>query len=70
MRSFDAEGWKQGMQEEIESILSNGTFVEVEITMMPLGTYLLTSCFVWQRRINVEGRVARYKVRLCACGFQ
>lgn len=70
MRSFDAQGWIAGMDEERDSIVEAETFEEVPIDSMPPGVVPITSKWVWVRRYTIDGRVARHKVRLCARGFQ
>lgn len=70
MRSFDAQGWIAGMNEERDSIVEAETFEEVPIDSMPPGVVPITSKWVWARRYTIGGQVARHKVRLCARGFQ
>lgn len=57
--------WKEAMQEEMDSLLNNGTW-----SLVHDSNQKLTDCrWVFKKKVNVDGVVVRYKARLVARGF-
>ena len=59
--------WKAAIQSEYDSQKKKGTFSAV---YLPAGRRPLTLKLVLKRKIGPDGRIAKYKARLCARGFQ
>jgi hypothetical protein len=56
----------QAMDDEIESLISNNTFVEVDL---PAGRKAIKSKWVFKKKTNPDGSLDTYKARLVAKGF-
>lgn len=69
MRSVDADKWKQGIDEELQSILENKTFKTIKRADVPEGRKLVGSKLVFKLKRDATGNVVRHKVRLVAQGF-
>jgi hypothetical protein len=64
--SPDAEHWKEAVQNEMESILTNGT---LEICDMPIGYKHVGCKWVFKKKIKPDGIIDKFKTRLVAKGF-
>lgn len=63
----DASPWKEALSLELAQIEANGTWEKVEPAK---GQKVLSTKFVFMRKFNEEGEVARYKVRLVVHGYK
>lgn len=62
----ESELWQQSMNEEIQSLLENGTW---ELVQRPEGVKPVPMKWVYKIKRDAEGNVERYKSRLVAKGF-
>jgi Reverse transcriptase (RNA-dependent DNA polymerase) len=58
--------WKNAMNEELISLLENGTWKEV---VPPKGVNLVSTKWVYHIKTKVDGTIERFKARLVARGF-
>lgn len=66
MRSIDAVFWKEAINSEMESILSNKTW---ELVDLPKGSKAIGSKWIFKRKLRTDGTLERYKARLVIKGF-
>jgi hypothetical protein len=66
MKSPDAALWRKAAEEEINSLLANGTW---ELVPLPEGRKAIGSRWVFKVKRNADGSIERYKARLVAKGF-
>ena len=59
--SPDADDWKEAVQSEMDSILSNGTW---ELTGRPYGCKPLGCKWVFKKKLRPDGTTEKYKVGL------
>ena len=64
--SPDADNWKEAVQSEMDSILSNGTW---ELTGRPYGCKPLGCKWVFKKKLRPDGTIEKYKARLVAKGY-
>ncbi|WVZ49017.1 LOW QUALITY PROTEIN: hypothetical protein U9M48_000399, partial [Paspalum notatum var. saurae] len=64
--SPDVELWKEPVQSELDSILSNGTW---ELTERPYGCKPVGYKWVFKRKRSPDGTIEKYKARLAAKGY-
>lgn len=62
----DAEQWESEIQEELASMRAHHVY---DLTTLPPGYKPIKCRFVFRRKFNPDGTVARYKARLVAKGF-
>ena len=62
----DADKWRKALDEEMTSIKANHTW---ELVDLPPGKRPIGCKWVFKKKMNAEGKVERYKARLCAKGF-
>lgn len=62
----DKNEWYQAADSEIASLIEHGTW---ELVPLPPGRRALKNKWVFRIKRNAEGKVTRYKARLCACGY-
>ena len=67
MLSSDSTSLKEGVNSEIESILSNHTW---ELVDLPPGNKLLGSKWIFKRKIKDDGTIDKYKARLVVKCFR
>ena len=67
MLSSDSNSWKEAVNSEIESILSNHTW---ELVDLPPGNKPLGSKWIFRRKIKDAGTIDKYKARLVVKGFR
>lgn len=67
MTSRDASFWKEAINDEMDSILSNQTWVLVDL---PQGSQPISSKWVFRRKYNTDGSIQTFKARLVAKGFK
>ena len=66
LSGLDKEEWKKAINEELESLIRNGTW---DIVPKPTGRDVITCKWVFKIKRNAEGDIERYKARLVARGF-
>ena len=64
--SPDADDWKEAVQSEMDSILSNGTW---ELTERPYGCKPVGCKWVFKKKFRPDGTIEKYKARLMAKGY-
>uniref|UniRef100_A0A2N9HDI0 CCHC-type domain-containing protein n=1 Tax=Fagus sylvatica TaxID=28930 RepID=A0A2N9HDI0_FAGSY len=67
MASRDAAFWREAVNDEMDSILSNNTWVLVDL---PLGSNTIGCKWVFRRKYRTDGTIQTFKVRLVAKGFR
>lgn len=67
MTSRDASFWKEAINEEMDSLLFNNTWVIVDL---PPGSKSIGNKWVFKRKYNVDGSIQTFKARLVAKGFK
>ena len=64
--SLDADDWKEAVQSEMDSILSNSTW---ELTELPYGSKPVGCKWVFKKKLRPDGTIEKYKARLVAKGY-
>jgi hypothetical protein len=64
--SPDADYWKEAVQDEMDSILSNVTW---EVTDRPYGCKLVGCKWVFKKKLKLDGTIEKYKARFVAKGY-
>ncbi|KAH9666952.1 hypothetical protein KPL70_020856 [Citrus sinensis] len=67
MSSRDASFWREAVNDEMDSIMSNQTWVLVDL---PPGSKPISSKWVFRRKYNSDGSLQTFKARLVAKGFK
>uniref|UniRef100_A0A2N9J9T3 Reverse transcriptase Ty1/copia-type domain-containing protein n=1 Tax=Fagus sylvatica TaxID=28930 RepID=A0A2N9J9T3_FAGSY len=67
MASRDAAFWREAVNDEMDSILSNNTWVLVDL---PPGSNTIGCKWVFRRKYRTDGTIQTFKVRLVAKGFR
>ncbi|KAH9670700.1 hypothetical protein KPL70_017080 [Citrus sinensis] len=67
MSSRDASFWREAVSDEMDSIMSNQTWVLVDL---PPGSQPISSKWVFRRKYNSDGSLQTFKARLVAKGFK
>ena len=67
MASRDSAFWKEVVNDEMDSILSNNTWVLVDL---PTGSKPISCKWVFRRKYNTNGSIQTFKARLVAKGFK
>ena len=67
MSSRDVAFWKEAVNDEMDSIMSNNTWILVDL---PPGSKPITSKWVFRRKYNTDGSIQTFKARLVAKGFR
>jgi hypothetical protein len=66
MSSRDVAFWKEEVNDEMDSILSNNTWILVDL---PPGSKPIGCKWVFKRKYNTDGSIQTFKARLVAKGF-
>ena len=66
IESEDSVEWKNAVQSELDSLTKNGVW---ELTVLPKGANCIKTKWVFKKKPDLQGNVARYKARLVAKGF-
>ena len=66
LASRDAAFWQEAVNDEMDSIMANGTWVLVDL---PPGSKPIKNKWVFRRKYNSDGSVQTFKARLVAKGF-
>jgi hypothetical protein len=64
--SPDADLWKEAVMSEMESIMSNGTWEDVD---RPYGCQPIGCKWIFKKKLRPDGTIERYKARLVAKGY-
>jgi hypothetical protein len=64
--SPDADLWKEAVQSEMDSIMSNGTW---EVVDHSYGCKPIGCKWVFKKKLRSDGTIERYKARLVAKGY-
>ena len=64
--SPDADDWKEAVQSEMDSILSNGTW---ELTEQPYGCKPMDCKWVFKKKLGPDVTIEKYKARLVPEGY-
>jgi hypothetical protein len=64
--SPDADLWKEAVQSEMDSIMSNGTW---EVVDRPYGCKPVICKWVFKKKLRPDGTIEKYKARLVAKGY-
>ena len=64
--SLDADLWKEAVQSEMDSIMSNGTW---EVVDRPYGCKPVGCKWVLKKKLRPNGTINKYKARLVAKGY-
>ncbi|GKA07712.1 zinc finger, CCHC-type containing protein [Tanacetum coccineum] len=67
MKSQDVAFWKEAINDEMDSIMDNNTWVLVDLS---LGCKPLGCKWIFKRKLNVDGTVEKFKTRLVIQGFR
>ena len=67
MSSRDAPLWKEAINDEMDSILGNGTW---ELADLPKGKKPIGSKWIFKRKYHPDGSISAYKARLVAKGYR
>jgi len=60
MRSIDVSFWKEVINSELDSIVSNQTFKLVEL---PRGCKPISSKWIFKKKLKLDGSIHKYKAR-------
>ncbi|GKE92616.1 retrovirus-related pol polyprotein from transposon TNT 1-94, partial [Tanacetum coccineum] len=66
MKSHDSSFWKEVVNNEMDSIIGNNTWILVDL---PPGLKAIKSKRIFKRKLRVDGSIEKFKVRLVAKGF-
>ena len=67
MKSQDVAFWKEAINDEMDSIMGNNTYV---LTDLPPGCKPLGSKWIFKKKMKVDGTVEKFKARLVIQGFK
>jgi len=66
INNSDANYWKDAIAEEMDSLIKNGTF---EVVSRPADKNIVSSKWIFKKKLKVDGTIDRFKARLVARGF-
>nr|KAJ0189684.1 hypothetical protein LSAT_V11C800438810 [Lactuca sativa] len=67
MMSRDAPLWKEAINDEMDSIMGNGTW---ELADLPKGRRPIGSKWIFKKKYHPDGSISAYKARLVAKGYR
>ncbi|KAL2252641.1 UNVERIFIED_CONTAM: Retrovirus-related Pol polyprotein from transposon TNT 1-94 [Sesamum indicum] len=67
MASSEAKQWKEAVKSEMDSIVSNGTWVLVDL---PPGCTTIGCKWIFKRKLKPDGTIDKFKARSVAKGFK
>ncbi|GJT83587.1 zinc finger, CCHC-type containing protein [Tanacetum coccineum] len=67
MKSQDVAFWKEVINDEMDSIMGNNTWVLADL---PLGCKPLSFKWIFKRKLKVDGTIKKFKARLVIQGFK
>jgi hypothetical protein len=62
----DCDQWQTAIQQEYDALMKRKTWV---LEPLPTGRKVVRCKWVFKKKTNDDGSIARYKARLCAKGF-
>ena len=66
VNSEDSDLWKKAMDEEMDSLDKNEAW---QLVQLPAGRKYVGSKWLFKKKLNVEGKVEKYKSHLVAKGY-
>ena len=66
MKSQDVAFWKEAIQDEMDSILGNNTWILADL---PPGSKPIGCKWIFKKKMKVDGTIDKFKARLVAKGF-
>ncbi|GJS35540.1 zinc finger, CCHC-type containing protein [Tanacetum coccineum] len=66
MKSHDSSFWKEAVNDEMDSIIGNNTWILVDL---PPGSKAIKSKWIFKRKLRIDGSIEKFKTRLVAKGF-
>ena len=66
LSSRNASFWREAINNEMDSIMSNQTWVLVDL---PPGSKPISNKWVFRRKYNIDGTIQTFKARLVAKGL-
>jgi len=66
MQSSEKDKWEEAMEQEYQSLLDNNTW---EVVDRPDNIPVIKSKWIFQKKLNSDGTIKRYKARFVAKGF-
>ncbi|KAL0440846.1 UNVERIFIED_CONTAM: Retrovirus-related Pol polyprotein from transposon TNT 1-94 [Sesamum radiatum] len=67
MASSEAKQWKEAVKSEMDSIVSNGTWVLVDL---PPGCTTIRCKWIFKKKLKPDGSIDKFKAKLVAKGFK
>ncbi|GJZ27067.1 copia protein [Tanacetum coccineum] len=67
MKSHDVAFWKEAINDEMDSIIGNNTWV---LTDLPLGCKPLSCKLIFKTKLKADGTIEKFKARLVIHGFR
>ncbi|KAL0339923.1 UNVERIFIED_CONTAM: Retrovirus-related Pol polyprotein from transposon TNT 1-94 [Sesamum radiatum] len=67
MASLEAKQWKEAVKSEMDSIVSNGSWVLVDL---PPGCTTIGCKWIFKKKLKPDGSIDKFKARLVAKGFK
>ncbi|GKA92339.1 zinc finger, CCHC-type containing protein [Tanacetum coccineum] len=67
MKSQDVAFWKEAINDEMDSIMGNNTWMLVDL---PQGCKPLSCKWIFKRKLKVDGTIEKFKARLVIQGFR
>ncbi|GKB59011.1 zinc finger, CCHC-type containing protein, partial [Tanacetum coccineum] len=67
MKSYDVAFWKEAINDEVDSIMGNNTWVLADL---PPGCKPLGCKWIFKRKLKVNGTIEKFKARLVIQGFK
>ncbi|GKA19314.1 zinc finger, CCHC-type containing protein [Tanacetum coccineum] len=67
MKSQDVSFWKEAINDEMDSIMGNNTWVLADL---PPGCKRLGCKWIFKRKLKVDGTIEKFKARLVIQGFR
>ncbi|KAK4394612.1 Retrovirus-related Pol polyprotein from transposon TNT 1-94 [Sesamum angolense] len=67
MASSEAKQWKEAVKSEMDSIVSNGTWVLVDL---PPGCTTIGCKWIFKKKLKPNGSIDKFKAKLVAKGFK
>ncbi|KAL0387552.1 UNVERIFIED_CONTAM: Retrovirus-related Pol polyprotein from transposon TNT 1-94 [Sesamum radiatum] len=67
MASSEVKQWKEAIKSEMDSIVSNGIWVLIDL---PPGCTIVGCKWIFKKKLKLDGTIDKFKVRLVAKGFK
>src|SRR5262249_703425 len=69
LASPDAANWQEAIASELQSLAHNDTWTIVDKSQLPPSRNPIGCKWIFKRKLNPDGSIARYKARLVAKGY-